>query len=45
MKVKKVKVARNCLHDWQYRLEMKKMLEPDETEAVIEGRPSGSVYW
>jgi len=45
LKGKKVKIARYCLYDWHYKLEIEKTLEPDETEAVLEGKPSATVYW
>lgn len=45
LKGKKVKIARYCLYDWHYKLGIEKTLEPDETEAVLEGKPSGTVYW
>jgi hypothetical protein len=45
LKGKKVKIARYCLYDWHYKLDIEKTLEPDETEAILKGKPSGTVYW
>ena len=45
LKGKKGKIARYCLHDWHYELEIEKTLEPDQTKAVLEGKPSGTMYW
>lgn len=45
LKGKKVKVVRYCCFDWHYKLGIKKTLETDETEAVLEGKPTKTVYW
>ena len=45
LKGKKIKIVRYCLYDWHYKLGIEKTLEPDETKAVLEGRPSATVYW
>ena len=45
LKAKKVKIARYCLYHWHYKPEIEKTLEPDETEAVLKGKASGTVYW
>lgn len=42
---KKIKLVRWCCFDWHYKLGVKKTLEPDETEAVMKGEPTVSVYW
>lgn len=42
---KRVKLVRWCRFDWHYRLGVRKTLEPEETEAVIRGEPTSSVYW
>ncbi|MBS7645798.1 MAG: hypothetical protein QW569_04650 [Candidatus Bathyarchaeia archaeon] len=42
---KEVKVVRWCCFDWHYKVGVKKTLEPDETEAVLEGKPTPTVYW
>jgi len=45
IKGKKVKLVRYCCYDWHYKLGVKKTLEPDETEAVLSGKPTETVYW
>lgn len=45
LKGKKVKMARWCCFDWHYKLGVRKTIEPDETEAVIDGKPTATVYW
>jgi len=42
---KKVKLIRWCCFDWHYKLGVRKTLDVDETEAVLEGRPTNTVYW
>lgn len=42
---KEVKLVRWCCYDWHYKTGVKKTLEPDETEAVLRGKPSSTVYW
>ena len=42
---KKVKLVRYCCFDWHYKLGVRKTLEPDETEAVLAGKPEKTVYW
>lgn len=45
LKGKKVKLVRWCCFNWHYKLGVKKTLEPDETEAVMKGESTVSVYW
>jgi hypothetical protein len=42
---KTVSLVRWCCFDWHYKVGIRKTLEPEETEAVIRGRPTASVYW
>jgi hypothetical protein len=42
---KKVKLTRYCCFHWHYKLGLRKTLESDETEAVLAGRPTKTVYW
>lgn len=42
---KRVKVVRYCLYDWHYKLGVRKTLEPDETEAVLSGKLTKTVFW
>jgi len=42
---KKVKLVRWCCFDWHCKLGVRKTLEPDETDAVMKGEPTASVYW
>ncbi|MEM2122116.1 MAG: hypothetical protein QXE79_00600 [Candidatus Bathyarchaeia archaeon] len=42
---REVKLLRWCCFDWHYKTGVKKTLEPDETEAVLEGKPTPTVYW
>ncbi len=44
-KGKKVKLIRYCAFDWHYKIGAKKTLEPEETEAVLKGKPIKTVYW
>ncbi len=45
LKGKKIKLVRWCCFDWHYKKGVRKTLESDETEAVLKGKPTGSVYW
>ncbi len=45
LKRKKVKIVRYCCFDWHYKLGVRKTLDPDETEAVLKGNPTKTVYW
>lgn len=45
IKGKKVKLVRYCCFDWHYKLGVRKTLEPDETEAVLSGKTTDTVYW
>lgn len=42
---KKVKLVRYCCFDWHYKIGVRKTLELDESEAVLTGRPSKTVFW
>jgi len=45
LKGKRVKIVRYCCFDWHYKLGVTKTLELEETEAVLNGKPSETVYW
>jgi len=45
LKGKEVNLVRWCCFDWHYKIGVRKTLEPDETEAVIAGKPTATVYW
>ncbi|HGE72987.1 TPA: hypothetical protein ENX78_19290 [Candidatus Poribacteria bacterium] len=45
IKGKKVKLIRYCCFDWHYKIGVRKTLELDESEAVLRGKPSKTVYW
>ena len=40
-----IKIVRFCLHEWHFEKGIEKTLEPAETTAVIEGKPTRTVYW
>jgi len=42
---KRIKLIRWCCFDWHYRVGVKKTLEPDETEAVLKGEKTTTVFW
>jgi hypothetical protein len=42
---KKVKLVRFCCYDWHCKLGTKKTLDSDETEAVLAGKQTSSLYW
>jgi len=42
---KEVKLIRWCCFDWHYKIGVKKTLEPDETEAVLKGVCTNTVFW
>jgi hypothetical protein len=44
IKGKKVKIVRFCCYDWHYKLGVKKTLDPCETEAVLVGKQTETVY-
>ena len=45
LKGRRVKLIRWCCFDWHYKLGVRKTLEPDETEAVLKGIPTETVFW
>jgi hypothetical protein len=45
LKGKRVKLVRYCCFDWHYKIGIMKTLEPDETEAVLNGKTIKTVYW
>jgi hypothetical protein len=45
MRGMRVKLIRWCCFDWHYKLGVRKTLDVDETEAVLGGRPTNTVYW
>jgi len=45
LKGKRVKLVRYCCFDWHYKLGVRKTLEPDETEAVLRGESTETVYF
>jgi len=45
LKGREVRLVRWCCFDWHYKIGIRKTLEPDETEAVIAGKPTATVYW
>jgi hypothetical protein len=45
LKGKKIKLVRHCLYDWHYRLGVEKTLSPEETESLLQGEPSSTVFW
>lgn len=45
LKGKCVKLVRWAAFDWHFKTGVRKTLEPDETEAVLEGRMTDTVYW
>jgi len=45
IKGKRVKLVRFCSFDWHYKLGVQKTLDPDETEAVLAGKQSKTIYW
>ena len=42
---KRVEIIRYCRYDWHYKIGVRKTLEPDETDAVLAGKPTETVYW
>lgn len=44
MRGMRVKLIRWCCFEWHYKLGVRKTLDVDETEAVLGGRPSNTVY-
>lgn len=45
LKGRKIKLVRWCSFDWHYKTGVKKTLEEDETEAVLSGKPTETVFW
>ncbi|MBS7641764.1 MAG: hypothetical protein QW374_05030 [Candidatus Bathyarchaeia archaeon] len=41
----RVKLVRYACFDWHFKLGVRKTLEPDETEAVLNGIKTETVYW
>ena len=44
IKGERVKIVRHCCFDWHYKLGIRKTLEPDETEAVLAGKSTETLY-
>lgn len=42
---KRIKLLRYCLYDWHYSLGIEKTLSPDETESLLQGKPSSTLFW
>jgi len=42
---KRVKLVRWAAFDWHFKLGVRKTLEPDETEAVLRGEKTETVFW
>ncbi len=42
---KVIKLVRWCCFDWHYKVGVKKTLTPEETEAVLKGEKTDTVYW
>lgn len=45
LKGKIIRIVRYCFYDWHYKTGVERTLEPGETKAVIDGKPTASVYW
>ena len=45
LKGKKIKLVRHCLYDWHYRLGVEKTLSPEETDGLLRGKPSSTIFW
>jgi len=45
LKGKRVKLIRWCCFDWHYKLGARKTLDADETEAVLKGKPTDTIFW
>ena len=42
---KRIKLVRHCLYDWHYTLGIEKTLTPEETESLLRGKPSSTIFW
>lgn len=42
---KMVKLVRHCLYDWHYRLGIEKTLTQEETESLLQGKQSPTIFW
>ena len=42
---KRIKLVRYCLYDWHYALGVEKTLTAEETDCLLRGKPSPSVFW
>ena len=40
-----VKLVRHCLYDWHYKLGVEKTLSPEETESLLQGKQSQTIFW
>jgi len=45
LKGKKIKLVRHCLYDWHYRSGVEKTLSAEETDHLLQGEPSSTVFW
>ena len=42
---KKIKLVRHCLYEWHYRLGVEKTLSPEETNGLLRGKSSSTIFW
>jgi hypothetical protein len=45
LKGKRIKIVRHCFYNWHYRLGVEKTLSPEETDGLLRGKPSSTIFW
>jgi hypothetical protein len=45
LKDKRIKLVRHCLYDWHYTLGVEKTLSPEETDSLLQGKQTSTIFW
>jgi len=45
LKDRRIKLARYCLYNWHYAQGIEKTLSPEETESLLQGKASSTMFW
>jgi len=42
---RRVRLVRHCLYNWHYTLGTETTLTPEETETLLQGKQTSSIFW
>lgn len=45
LKGKMIKLVRHCLYDWHYTLGVEKTLSAEETDSLLQGKQTSTIFW